>query len=59
MVQVRDGDAWLGVASHSLSLRAGTASSNPSSSRKESAANSIQVQTSALVPAQLIRSPFP
>jgi hypothetical protein len=31
-IQVRDGDALPGVAPHSLSLRGGTASSNPSSS---------------------------
>ena len=37
----------------------GTDGSNPVPSSKESAANSVQVQASALVPALLIRSPFP
>ena len=37
----------------------GTNGSNPPPSSKESAANSVQVQASALMPAQLIRSPFP
>jgi hypothetical protein len=49
-------DSRVALTEHPVS---GIGGSNPSSSSDESAANSVQVQAFALVPAQLIRSPFP